>query len=160
MSSEPVSPLALELSSRQNMSLSLIGRRFFFGLLGVNLFAVGLWFSYIGAWLVLPYAGLEFLLVWWAFSLMSRRAGDYEKLTIANFVLAFESRVKGNRNKFECNANWAQLYCLSRYNGHRCELTLRYAGRQVPVGQLLSDEQRFNWADALQGKLRVVRAAL
>lgn len=136
------------------------GRRIFFGLLAVNLLAVGLWFTFIGAWLVLPYAGLELLLVWWAFRLMSLRADDFEKLTIANFVLAFESRIKGCNNKFECNANWVQLYCLSRYNGHRCELSLRYAGRQVPVGQLLSDQQRLKWADALQGKLKVVRAAL
>jgi uncharacterized membrane protein len=160
MSSEPVLPLALELSSRQNMSLSVNGRRFFFGLLGCNLLATGLWFSFIGAWLVLPFAGLEFLLVWWAFRLVSQRAEDYEKLTIANFVLAFESQIKGNKNKFECNANWAQLYCFSRYNGHRCELSLRYAGRQVPVGRLLSDEQRLSWANALQGKVKVVRAAL
>jgi uncharacterized membrane protein len=160
MSFEPDLPLALELSSRQNMSLSLNGRRFFFGLLASNLLAIGMWFSFIGAWLVLPFAGLEFLLVWWAFKLVSQRAQDYEKLTITNFVLAFESQIKGSKNKFECNAHWTQLYCLSRYNGHRCELSLRYAGKQVAVGRLLSDEQRFNWADALQGKLKVVRAAL
>jgi uncharacterized membrane protein len=160
MSFEPVMPLALELSSRQNRSLPLHGRRFFFGLLAVNLLMVGLWFSFIGAWLVLPYAGLEFLLVWWAFKLVSQRADDYEKLTIANFVLAFESQVKGRRNKFECNASWAQLYCFSRYNGQHCELSLCYAGKQVQVGQLLSDEQRLNWVDALQGKVKVVRAAL
>jgi uncharacterized membrane protein len=152
--------LALELSSRQNRSLSLNGKRFFFGLLGCNLLATGLWFMFIGAWLILPFAGLEFLLVWWAFKLVAQHAEDYEKLTIADFVVAFESKIKGTRNKFECNAHWAQLHCLSRYNGHRCELSLHYAGKQVSVGRLLSDEQRFSWADALQGKVKVVRAAL
>jgi uncharacterized membrane protein len=160
MNAEPALPLALELSSRQNMSLSVTGRRFFFGLLGFNLLATGLWFAYIGAWLILPFAGLEFFLVWWAFKLVSQRAEDYEKLTIADFVVAFESQINGTRNKFECNAHWTQLHCMSCYNGHRCELSLHYAGRQVAVGRLLSDEQRFNWADALQGKVKVVRAAL
>ncbi len=160
MNAEPVLPLALELNSCQNRSLSRNGKRFFFGLLGFHLLATGLWFTFIGAWLILPFAGLEFLLVWWAFRLVSLRAEDYEKLTIANFVLAFESRIKGCKYRFECNAQWAQLHCLSRYNGYRCELSLHFAGRQVPVGRLLSDEQRFGWANALQGKVKVVRAAL
>ncbi|MGB8338069.1 MAG: DUF2244 domain-containing protein [Burkholderiales bacterium] len=160
MSSETVSPLALELSSRQNRSLTLNGKLFVLTLLACNLLAVGLWFTFIGAWLVLPYAGLEFLLVWWAFKLVSLRADDYEKLTVADLVVAFESRIRGTRSNFECNAKWAQIYCLTRYNGKHCELSLRYAGRQVPVGSLLSDEQRFRWANALQGKLKVVRAAM
>lgn len=158
MDAESLTPSPLELNSRQNMSLSPAGKRFFLGMLAGNLLAVGLWFTFMGAWLVLPFAGLEFLLVWWAFKLVSLRAEDYEKLTIAGFVLAFESRIKGSIDKIECNARWAQIYCLSRYNGHRCELSLRYGGNQVPLGRLLSDEQRFNWADALQGRLIVVRA--
>jgi uncharacterized membrane protein len=160
MNAEPALPLALELNSRQNMSLSLNGKRFFFGLLGCNLLATGLWFTFIGAWLILPFAGLEFLLVWWAFKLVSQRAEDYEKLTVADFVVAFESQIKGTSNKFECNAQWAQLYCMTRLKGNRCELSLRYAGKQMPIGRLLSDEQRMHWADALQGKLKVIRAAL
>jgi uncharacterized membrane protein len=150
----------LKLVSRQNCSLSPVGRRFFLGLLGFNLLAVGLWFTFIGAWLVLPFAGLEFLLVCLAFKLISQRAEDYETLTVADFVLAFESQIKGSKNSFECNARWARLYCLTRLKGNRCELSLRYAGKQVTVGRLLNDEQRMVWAATLQRQLKVVHAAL
>jgi uncharacterized membrane protein len=160
MTSTPVTPLALELSSRQNRSLSPNGKRFFLGLLACNLLAVSLWFVFVGAWLVLPFAGLEFLLVWWAFRLVAQRADDYEKLTVADFVVAFESQISGDKNSFQGNAKWAQLYCLTWLKGNRCELSLRYAGKQVPVGRLLSDEQRMNWANALQGRLKVVHAVL
>ncbi len=148
-----------KLISRQNSSLSNIGKQLILLSIFFNLAVVGLFFAVMGAWPVLPYAGLEFLLLWYAFRRISERENDFECLTVADFVVAFESKLKGKVSRFECNRAWVQLLCRVGARGARCSLSLRYAGQTVSIGRLLTDDQRMQWAQTLQGKITTVRAA-
>lgn len=53
-----------------------------FGALALVVLAIGAGFAAAGAWLVLPFAGLEVLMLGTAFLLHARHAADYERIEL------------------------------------------------------------------------------
>ena len=141
-------------TTRCNRSLTPSGRAKAFALLCGTTFAIASLGVAIGAWPVLPFAGLEVLLLGIAFYNVGRRDGDYERLTIDRWGIRFERCSKGQVSLFECNREWARLVC--RISRNRCRLSLRSHGREMEIGRLLSDEQRLRWASELRGRMHVV----
>ena len=143
-------------TTRFNRSLSPAGRLVFLALIFSNIVVVAAGFALIGAWLVTPFAGLEIAALALAFHMVSRRDGDYERLSIDGQVVCFEACDRGVHRRFECNRAWAQLVRRVERNGRTCRLALRSHGRQVNIGQLMSDEQRLAWSQELATQLRIV----
>ena len=67
-----------------NRSLSPVGRIVFLALIFSNILIVAAGFAFVGAWVVLPFAGVEIVALGLAFYLVSLRDGDFERLTINN----------------------------------------------------------------------------
>ncbi|AKR43998.1 DUF2244 domain-containing protein [Methylophilus sp. TWE2] len=67
-----------------------------------GLIAMG--FFHIGAWMVLPFAGLELVLVVLAFVVVLRHRGDYEKITFVENHIEIEQSVLGKIKlaRFQC----------------------------------------------------------
>lgn len=107
----------------------------------------------VGAWPVVPFAGVEAALVAMAFRLLARHDGDFERLEISGTRIRLQARQAARVTEFEGNATWARLLVRSRAG--RCELALRYAGRTVRIGRLLTDERRRQWAAELGCRLPV-----
>jgi len=108
-----------------------------------------------GAWLILPFAGLEVGALYLAFRLLDRRANDYERLTIDGDRLIVEQQKQGRLTRFEGNRLWAQV--VVRKESARVQLALRYHGREIEFGTFLSDEARSSAARSLQEQLRIRR---
>ena len=66
---------ASRLILKRNCSMSPAGLATAFAVLAVLTLAIGVGFAVVGAWLVLPFAGLEVLMLAVAFFLYARRAG-------------------------------------------------------------------------------------
>jgi uncharacterized membrane protein len=126
----------------------------FLGLVFANAGFVALACAALGAWPVLPWAGIELTGLAFAFGWIARHDGDYERLSIAGAVVRLETRSAGQVQRIEFNRHWAQLVCV--VHGRRCDLALRSHGREVPVGRLMNDEDRLKWARELARQLRVV----
>jgi uncharacterized membrane protein len=107
----------------------------------------------VGAWPVVPFAGIEVALVAVAFRLLARHDGDFERLEISGARIRLQARQAARVTEFEAHASWARLVVRSRPG--RCELGLRYAGRTVRIGRLLTDERRRQWAAELGRRLPV-----
>ena len=60
-----------------NFSISPKALATAFALLAAVTVAIGIGFAVLGAWMVLPFAGLETIALALAFFAMARRAGDY-----------------------------------------------------------------------------------
>ena len=105
----------------------------------------------IGAWPVLPFAGLELVLVWLAFHAVQRHDGDYERLEIDGGEVRWESRDAARQTRFIAHRPWARVVLEER--GPACRLQLRYKGRAVPLGRHLSDEGRRRLAGDLRRRL-------
>jgi uncharacterized membrane protein len=143
-------------TKNRNRSLSASGRRVFLVAVSFSIILFAGYAAALGAWLVLPFAGLEVLLVLWAFNAMRRHEQDYERLEISPGAGRFEARDAAKVSAVEFNPDWAQVVC--NQSGWRCDLALRVRGRQVSIGRLMSDEERLDWVQELRSRIRVVRA--
>jgi uncharacterized membrane protein len=138
------------LIARRNNSLSSAGRAIVLGSLVVVCLAISLAFAFNGAWLVLPFAGAEMFVLFLAFRLVERHAGDFESIAIKGDRVLVERWETGQVKRYELNRYWAQVVV------HRCgpagktTLALRSHGREVEFGQHLTQDQR----DALARTLR------
>ena len=99
----------------------------------------------------MPFAGLEVAFVWLAVRAIERHDGDFERLEIAEGEVRFTARDAAVETCFVANAAWARVVVEER--GARCALGLRYAGRTVALGRLLSDDGRRELAQAMRGRL-------
>lgn len=135
---------------RRNNSLSSTGRILVFGFIFVVSVGIACAFAALGAWLILPFAGLEMLILYWAFHHIERRATDYERIAIEGDKVSIEICEVGRARNHELSRYWAQVV-VSR-DGAR--LALRSHGREVEIGRHLNDDQRLALAREIGSELR------
>jgi uncharacterized membrane protein len=136
-----------------NRSLDVRGRRIFLGAIAVTTFGVATMAAALGAWPVMPFAGVEVALVALAFHLVGRHDADFERLEVGPLAVSVEWRYARSSARFVANLPWARL--VVRERGEQCSLGLAYAGRVVPLGRLLSDDGRRELARRLRGRIAV-----
>lgn len=134
---------------RRNSSLSTHGRIAVFAFLCFVSFGIAGAFALLGAWPVLPFAGLEMLVLYAALRLTERRAGDFERISIAGDRLAVEIREDGRTSRHEMSRYWTRLV---RRGGEG--VALRSHGREVEIGRFLTGAGRAALALELDRKLR------
>ena len=71
-------------------------------------------FAWLGAWLVIPFAGIELLALGVAFLVHARHAGDYERIVVRADRLIVERVSGGNLAQMECQGPWIRV----EYGGH------------------------------------------
>jgi uncharacterized membrane protein len=141
------------LVARRNDSLSSAGRNLVVGsFVGIALL-ISLGFALQGAWMILPFAGLEVLVVYLAFRCVEQHAGDFESLSIHGDQVLIERRERGAVSRHEFNRYWAQVVVQPARQGRQVVLALRSHGRQVEFGQHLTEEQRREMARVIRGEL-------
>ena len=141
------------LVTRRNSSLSSSGRHLVLGSLVLITFAISLAFALHGAWLILPFAGVEMLVLYLAFRYIAQHAGDFESISIDGDRVLIERWETGRVSRFEFNRYWAQVVLQREAREARDTLALRSHGRQVEFGRYLTDEQRREAARAIKQKL-------
>lgn len=109
-------------------------------------------FAMAGAWLILPFAGIELAALALAVRCVMRRARDYEKVAIAGDEVTLDVCEDSARSTFRFNRPWAQLVEREARSGFG--LALRSHGREVAVGRYLGEDQRRALARELRGRLR------
>ena len=128
--------------------------------------AIGVGFAVLGAWLILPFAGLEVLLLGAAFVAYARRAADYEKIELADGRLTVEVAQAERRNRYELDPRRAQVL-LQKDEGYGARVWLSRApgglgGRsrsgageeQLEIGRHLDAGSRVELAAELSRRLR------
>lgn len=142
---------ALRLTIRRNCSISPRALWLLLAAMAGVSFGIGTGFAVFGAWVILPFAGLEMVALTAAFYCMSRHAGDYEKFVEEQGALKVEIRDAGNTHAYEFNPYWARLVVQKR--GPRPRLALRSHGRELEIGRHLTDEGRLELAAVLGHRL-------
>jgi len=137
-------------TARRNNSLSASGRLLVFAFILAVSVGIATAFSLIlGAWPILPYAGLEMLVLYCAFRYIDRHSSDYEQVTIRGSTIAIEVHEGRRVQRLELDRYWARVVCDSAGN----RLTLRSHGREIEVGRHLCDDQRLEMARNLRRQL-------
>ena len=152
MSPEAVSPRFVHHTA-PNRSLDAAGQRWWLGAIAAGTLAVASFAALMGAWLVMPFAGLEIALVAAAFAVVREHGGDFERLEIGEHEVRLERREARSLTRFTAHRPWARVVVWDQ--GPRCTLRLAYAGRTVALGRLLSDDGRRALAVELRGRIKV-----
>ncbi|MHB1232797.1 MAG: DUF2244 domain-containing protein [Burkholderiales bacterium] len=137
--------------ARPNCSLSPASRLLCLCVIASVAFGIALVFAWLGAWLVLPFAGLEVGVLVWAFRHIARHAQDYEKITLYGDRLMVECQNAGQISRYEFNRYWARVVLEPAHGEWR--VALRSHGRQVAVGRHMNCTQRQALAKALRIRL-------
>lgn len=120
-------------------------------------FAFGAAFAAQGLWLVLPFVGVELLAVAAAFVCHGRHAADYERIEIADGVVAVEQVDGGRRVLRRLPAPWTRVESAGGPGG--TTLALAAGGARVPVGRHLPPARRVRLAEELRAALSAAAPA-
>jgi uncharacterized membrane protein len=133
-----------------NCSLSVRGAVIFFLVACVPCFGIAGVLTYLGFWPVLPFAGLEMLLLGVALRLSLARRHHHQIIVISESDVAVESTIGKIHSEVVFPRHWAQVK-LRRASSrlHPSRLVIESHGRQCAVGDFLTEEER----RGLYGKL-------
>jgi uncharacterized membrane protein len=103
---------------------------------------IALVFSVFGAWLVLPFAGIEIGALWLALRHLQCHADDEERIDIDAATIRIARRSAGRCAQDEFSRYWARLRVEKSPDGRTRRLFLRSHGRETEIGGLLTDAQK------------------
>jgi len=143
--------LATRIEIVPNCSLTPAGAtRFFVGTCAVSLGIAGA-LALLGYWPVLPFAGLEMLVLGWALRASMSRRNYSEIITVTDDRVAVETCKRGApAARAEFPRHWAQV----RLRGglaplHPSRLTIESHGRHCEIGSFLTEQERRSLAGRL-----------
>lgn len=103
-----------------------------------------------GLWPILPFAGLEMLVLGWALRASMRRRHCSQTILLTDDVVRIETRDGARVRQIEFTRHWARV-TLRRadFRLHPSRLTIESHGRACEIGGFLNEEER----RALAGQL-------
>ena len=154
-----ITDLGYKIIARHNNSLApKAGVKLLLALAGVVL-VVSLGFARIGAWLVLPFAGLELLAFAYAFHYIYLHSGDFESITIESDSVVVEKKDYKEVTTTIFQRHWAQVSLreVASVGGviGKSGLFIRSHGKEIEFGKhFMNDEQRALLVRELKQKLK------
>jgi uncharacterized membrane protein len=141
-------------------SLPPIGFAILMAAVGIISFFAGLHFYRLGAWPVTGFFGLDVALLYVAFKL-NYRSGRARELVLLSVDRLEIVRItpSGRRTSWTFNPYWARIRLEGDAVEDRTRLTLFSHGRELVIGEFLSNEERGDLAGALGTALSKMRAA-
>lgn len=154
-----VSDLGYKIIARPNNSLTPQASMKVLGALAGIVLIVGFGFAHMGAWLVLPFAGLEILAFAYAFYYIHLHSADFESITIESDRVVVEKRNYKVVTTTVFQRHWAQVNLreVASVGGviGKSGLFIRSHGKEVEFGRsFINDEQRVELARELKKKLK------
>jgi len=136
---------------RPNCALTLRGALYFFASLCFVSFAIAGVFTALGFWPVLPFAGLEMLLLGWVLGLSMRQRHVVEHILISHSQVTIEARRPRSHERVVFPRHWAKVTLRVSHTAlHPSRLFIESQGRDFEVGRFLVEEERRALATRLQ----------
>ncbi|HYQ71429.1 MAG TPA: DUF2244 domain-containing protein [Gammaproteobacteria bacterium] len=112
---------------------------------------IGIAFALYGFWTVLPFAGLEVLVLGGAFYLCLTRSQIREVVTVNASTVAVEKGRQTPEERWECPRAWARISLEQpQIAWYPSRLAITFQGRQVQLGAFLNEDERRALAAGLQ----------
>jgi len=135
---------------RPNYSLSRPTALLWFGLISSVTLGVALVFAAIGLWPVLPFAGLEVVVLAYAFVVCAKRGSMRELVEIAESKVYVSAGCERLRKIAEFPRGWARVDLENaEYAWYPSRLLLRAHGREIEIGAFLVEGERAQLAKDL-----------
>ncbi len=133
-----------------NASLTQAQARGLLGLMAVGMALIGGGFTWVGAWPVLPFCGLELWLLGYGLHWSLRQNATREVVTIDSAKVRVEQIKAKSKRCHEFKRAWTYLDWSKPCPGEPARLYLGSHGRRVEIGAFLAEEEK----RALAGLLR------
>jgi len=118
----------------------------------VMLIAIFFWIK--GLPLVLPFSGLELLLLGAVFYTTAWNSNWKEVITVGDYAVSIETGRNGPVSHCEFQRPWAKLILARSGGWYPSRLLIRSHGRQIEVGRFLNEQERQGLAELLSAALR------
>lgn len=136
---------------RPNQSLSWRAAVKVYTAIALCCLGIGVFFALLGYWPVLPFAGLEVIVLGIAFYRCLSRSQLREVVTVGSEVVRVEKGRLQPQQRWECPRAWARVVLeCAPIAWYPRRLTVAFQGRRVEIGQFLNEEERGVLADELQ----------
>jgi uncharacterized membrane protein len=144
-------PQRFSIEIRPNCALSARGARVFFLSACLAPLLIAAFLALRGFWPVLPFAGLEVLLLGWGLKVSLERRHHQQCITVTEGEVSIESRRRGACEQVVFPRHWARVK-LRRPAArlHPSRLVIESHGRQCELGSFLTEEERRGLALRLQ----------
>jgi uncharacterized membrane protein len=143
-----VTDAGFRVELKRNCSISPRGLALVFATLAALAVVIASAFAVLGAWLILPFAGLEIGLLGAAFLYTARHATDFERIERARERLTVDVSEAERRRRYELDARLARV----RLQGGRVLLQAPQA--RLEVGRHLDAASRAGFAAELGRRLQ------
>lgn len=137
---------------KRNCSISPSGLAWTFGLIALVTVGIAVFFATLGAWMVLPFAGIELTCLGIAFLMNGRHAADYERIQLDEGRLLIEVRELDSMRCHEFNPAQASVKLAGK--GLSARVVLAAPGRSLEIGRHLHPQARLDLAGELNRRLR------
>ena len=118
-------------------------------LVGLTSFIAGILFLRLGAWPVVGFFGLDFLLVWAAFHLNFRSARAFEEIDVRAGELTIRKiAANGRMRAVSFNPAWVRLDIARDDDNLVTAIHVWFRDRAIPVGSFLNPADRTAFAGA------------
>ena len=126
-----------------NCSLSVRGAVLFFLTACAPCFGIAGVLTFLGFWPVLPFAGLEMLLLGAALRISLARRNHRQTIVVSESQVAVQTTIGKIRSDVVFPRHWAQVKLRrSTSRLHSSRLVIESHGRQCAVGDFLTEEER------------------
>ena len=134
----------------RNHSLTNTQAGFIVGFLAVVLGSIAVMFYSQGAWLVLPFAGLELLAVTAGFYACIRHNNDYELVEVDDTRIRVRRSIAKREQNFSFQTHWTNVMLEVTEGWYPSKLWVKSKGKQVELGGWLTDDERRQLAQRLK----------
>ncbi|HEV7307337.1 DUF2244 domain-containing protein [Ensifer sp.] len=139
-------------------SLGRKGFRIFFLIAGLLTLVHAFVFLVIGAWPIVFFFGLDYLLLFGAFWLNYRSGLSREEVSVSRSDVSVRKFTpSGQISEHRFNPFWARFYVARHQEIGIVSMTLSGGGRRTDIGSFLNRDDRETFALALSGALATVR---
>ena len=138
-------------------SLSRSGFRLLMAAAACIMLSIGFLFALMGAWPVIGFCGVEFLLLYVMFRLNYRSARRYERVRLSDASFDVQKiDPSGSEKNWRFEPTWLQVH-MKNPPEHHSQLTVASHGRRLTIGKFLTPEERLELANALRNALHLRR---
>jgi uncharacterized membrane protein len=141
----------LHIEIRPNCSLSVRGAQAFFLSVCAGPLIIAAFLTLRGFWPVLPFAGLELLVLAWALRVSLERRHHRQRIIVTEEEVSIESQRRGACEQVVFPRHWAQVKLRRPAASlHPSRLVIESHGRRCELGSFLTEEERRGLALRLQ----------
>ena len=134
-----------------NKSLSWKSNIFFILAISVTCGVIGIAFYIAGAFLILPFAGLEIILVGTCVYLVVQRSYKQEIITLTPEKLKIEKGISKPNQFWEYFRIWAFVVVEKpKHPWYPAHIVITSKGERVPIGDFLTEKEKLDLVDKLR----------